>query len=120
MRPGSHLPVSITAGNTVKKERGTSRYRVFPWAERWTWIHAIPLLVLICFFILWWFSRPVNVEIKDGRIVAIHNVDMQLPLTNNSQIDVAILQASAASPIASVPQNLTGNGTEAHLGSMSN
>ena len=52
-------------------------------------------------------------EIKDGRIVAIYYVDMPLPL-NNSQIDVAIL-ASATSPIASVQQNLTGNGTEAHL-----
>ncbi|XP_022729222.1 uncharacterized protein LOC111284663 [Durio zibethinus] len=104
IRP-SHLPVSVPWGNDAKKERGGFQSRVFPLAERW--IHVIPVIVLLCFFILWWLSCPVNVEIKDGRIVAIHRVDMQLPLTN-SQIDVAIL-ASATSPIASVPQNLTGN-----------
>lgn len=53
-------------------------------------------------------------EIKDGRIVAVHFVDM----LNNSQIDVAILGlASATPPIASVPQNLTVNGTEEHVAS---
>ncbi|XVF05617.1 hypothetical protein REPUB_Repub05bG0188100 [Reevesia pubescens] len=114
IRPGSLLPVSIPAGNIAKKERGASRSRVllFPLAERW--IHAVPVIVLLSFFILWWLSRPVNVEIKDGRIVAIHHIDMPLPLTNAQNIDVAIL-ASATSPIASVPQNLTWNGTEAHL-----
>ncbi|KAG4137860.1 hypothetical protein ERO13_D07G098350v2 [Gossypium hirsutum] len=105
MRAGSHLPVSIPVGNAAKKERGgaASRSAMFPLAE--IWIHTIPLLVLLCFFILWWLSRPVNVEIKDGRIVAIHHVEMPLPLSD-SQIDVSLL-ASAASPVASVSQNLT-------------
>ncbi|MBA0757516.1 hypothetical protein Gotri_020613 [Gossypium trilobum] len=105
MRAGSHLPVSIPVGNAAKKERGggASRSAMFPLAE--IWIHTIPLLVLLCFFILWWLSRPVNVEIKDGRIVAIHLVEMPLPLSD-SQIDVSLL-ASAASPVASVSQNLT-------------
>ncbi|KAK6246965.1 hypothetical protein QUC31_018530 [Theobroma cacao] len=116
MRPG-HLPVSLPQGKVAKKERGASKSRVFPLAEKWT--HAIPVVVLLSFFILWWFSRPaVTVEIKDGRIVAIHPVEMPLPL-NTSQIELAIL-ASATSPIASVPQNLTGNGTEAHAVSESN
>ncbi|MBA0674498.1 hypothetical protein Goari_016092 [Gossypium aridum] len=105
MRAGSHLPVSIPVGNAAKKERGggASRSAMFPLAE--IWIRTIPLLVLLCFFILWWLSRPVNVEIKDGRIVAIHHVEMPLPLSD-SQIDVSLL-ASAASPVASVLQNLT-------------
>ncbi|MBA0548383.1 hypothetical protein Golob_019489 [Gossypium lobatum] len=105
MRAGSHLPVSIPVGNAAKKERGggASRSAMFPLAE--IWIRTIPLLVLLCFFILWWLSRPVNVEIKDGRIVAIHHVGMPLPLSD-SQIDVSLL-ASAASPVASVLQNLT-------------
>ncbi|MBA0821519.1 hypothetical protein Goarm_018372 [Gossypium armourianum] len=105
MRAGSHLPVSIPVGNAAKKERGggASRSAMFPLAE--IWIHTIPLLVLLCFFILWWLSRPVNVQIKDGRIVAIHHVEMPLPLSD-SQIDVSLL-ASAASPVASVSQNLT-------------
>ncbi|KAK8605104.1 hypothetical protein V6N13_082561 [Hibiscus sabdariffa] len=111
---GSHLPVSIPMGNGAKKERGASRSGLFPLAE--IWIHAIPVLVLLCFFILWWMSRPVNVEIKDGRIVDIHHVEMPLPISN-SQIDVSLL-ASTASPIASVPQNLTGNGTVIQESSM--
>ncbi|KAE8687252.1 Kinase superfamily protein [Hibiscus syriacus] len=86
MRAGIHLPVSIPVGNAAKKGRRASRSGVFPLAE--IWIHAIPLLVLLCFFILWWMSRPVNVEIKDGRIVAIHPVEMPLPLIN-SHIDVS-------------------------------
>ncbi|MBA0794806.1 hypothetical protein Gohar_019098 [Gossypium harknessii] len=46
---------------------------------------------------------------KDGKIVAIHHVDMPLPLT-----DVPIMPSdSTSSPIPSVPQILTGNETEA-------
>lgn len=76
--------------------------------------------VLITFesFVFGLKIKAVTVEIKDGRIVAIHPVEMPLPL-NTSQIELAIL-ASATSPIASVPQNLTGNGTEAHAVSESN
>ncbi|XVF46423.1 hypothetical protein PTKIN_Ptkin03bG0025400 [Pterospermum kingtungense] len=113
MRP-SHLPISVPAGNSgARRDKGASSKSrvVLPLGDKW--IHAIPVIVLLCFFILWCLSRPVNVEIKDGRIVAVHFVDTPLPV-NNSQIDVAIL-ASATPPIASVPQNLTVNGTEAHL-----
>lgn len=56
-------------------------------------------------FFLFLGLKAVNVEIKDGRIVAIHHVEMPLPLSD-SQIDVSLL-ASAASPVASVSQNLT-------------
>ncbi|MBA0730602.1 hypothetical protein Golax_023047 [Gossypium laxum] len=56
-------------------------------------------------FFLFLGLKAVNVEIKDGRIVAIHHVEMPLPLSD-SQIDVSLL-ASAASPVASVLQNLT-------------
>ncbi|PIN00710.1 hypothetical protein CDL12_26788 [Handroanthus impetiginosus] len=40
-------------------------------------IHLIPVIVLLCFFILWWFSYPVNVEIKNGRITAVERVMLQ-------------------------------------------
>ncbi|KAI3782394.1 hypothetical protein L2E82_12439 [Cichorium intybus] len=30
-------------------------------------IHLIPLVVMLCFFILWIFSSPVDLETKDGR-----------------------------------------------------
>ncbi|OMO91403.1 hypothetical protein COLO4_18399 [Corchorus olitorius] len=104
-------------GDVAKKERGASRSRLFPLAEGW--IHAVPVIVLLSFFFLWWMSHPVHVEIKDGKIVAIHEVEMPLPL-NHSEIEMTILASSATSPIASVPQNLTGNGTETNLVSKSN
>ncbi|XVF68640.1 hypothetical protein PTKIN_Ptkin11bG0017700 [Pterospermum kingtungense] len=111
MRSG-YIPVSVPAGNVAKKGRGASQSRVFRSAKGW--VHAIPVLILLCFFILWWLSScPENVEIKDEKIVAIHHLDAPLPVTS-SQIDVAIL-ASATSPTASAPESLTWNGTEAHL-----
>ncbi|KDP44146.1 hypothetical protein JCGZ_05613 [Jatropha curcas] len=77
-------------------------------------VHAIPALVLLCLFTLWWFSYPVNLEMKDGKIMAIHRVEMPEPVDNN-HVELAIL-ASARSPVASVPQNATAanNEMEAH------
>ncbi|KAH1115330.1 hypothetical protein J1N35_008708 [Gossypium stocksii] len=107
MRPGRRSMV-IPTGNAEEKNKGVSRFRMFPLPEKL--VHAIPLILFLCFFILWLLSRPaVNVEMKDGKIVAIHHVDMPLPLT-----DVTIMPSdSTSSPIPSVPQNLTGNETEA-------
>lgn len=46
------LPISDhDPRNIGKRETAQSRY-----AEKW--LHAIPLIVLLCFFILWWFSYP--------------------------------------------------------------
>ncbi|GLT71990.1 hypothetical protein SLA2020_439660 [Shorea laevis] len=73
------------------------------------WIHAIPLIVLICFLVLWWFSYPVNLVIKDSKITAIHEIEMPMSLNDTDDIDVAILAAAISSPIASVPLNLTSN-----------
>uniref|UniRef100_A0A6N2NDU8 Uncharacterized protein n=1 Tax=Salix viminalis TaxID=40686 RepID=A0A6N2NDU8_SALVM len=69
------------------------------------WIHAIPTAVLLCLFTLWWFSYPVNLEIKDGRIVGIHRADHDTPLTLDTRH--VTLAASATSPIAPVPEDLT-------------
>ncbi|KAJ7947745.1 putative Transmembrane protein [Quillaja saponaria] len=71
------------------------------------WIHAIPLIVLLCVFILWWFSYSVNLTIKDGSITALRQIEIPLPL-NKTHIDFTIL-AVAASPISSASQNLSSN-----------
>ncbi|XP_071719808.1 uncharacterized protein [Rutidosis leptorrhynchoides] len=34
-------------------------------------IHLIPLVVIFCFFILWCFSYPVELETKDGRTIFV-------------------------------------------------
>ncbi|KAF1898848.1 hypothetical protein Lal_00018968 [Lupinus albus] len=72
------------------------------------WIHVIPVLVLLCFFFLWWFSFPVHVDVKDGRITSIKPIGPPLP-PNDTRIDFTILAAAtASSPIPLFPQNLLG------------
>ncbi|KAL2328678.1 hypothetical protein Fmac_022105 [Flemingia macrophylla] len=70
-------------------------------------IHAIPAIVLLCLFTLWWFSFPVDVEVKDGRITAIRQTPTALP--SNPLIDLTILAVAASSPIPANPQNLPGD-----------
>ncbi|KAL3850736.1 hypothetical protein ACJIZ3_012618 [Penstemon smallii] len=41
-------------------------------------VHLIPVTLLLCLFTLWWFSYPVNLEIKDGRITSVQNIVTQL------------------------------------------
>ncbi|QHN98771.1 uncharacterized protein DS421_13g392350 [Arachis hypogaea] len=95
------------------------------------WIHAIPALVLLCLFTLWWFSfpvsiamqllaetdwlasQPVDVEINNGRITTIRQINMPLP--NDSRIDLTILAVSTASPIPSIPQNVSSGEDETNL-----
>ncbi|XP_020973472.1 uncharacterized protein LOC110269894 isoform X1 [Arachis ipaensis] len=78
------------------------------------WIHAIPALVLLCLFTLWWFSFPaVDVEINNGRITTIRQINMPLP--NDSRIDLTILAVSTASPIPSIPQNVSSGEDETNL-----
>ncbi|KAI6685723.1 hypothetical protein NL676_031636 [Syzygium grande] len=84
------LPISDhDPRNIGKRETAQSRY-----AEKW--LHAIPLIVLLCFFILWWFSYPVHLVIKDGSIAAIHRIEIPWEF-NETRIDLSLL-ASASSP----------------------
>ncbi|KAL7115653.1 hypothetical protein ACP275_04G195700 [Erythranthe tilingii] len=48
-------------------KRGVSRYRCSP--ERRA--HFIPVVVILCLFILWWFSHPVYLEMKNGRMIGV-------------------------------------------------
>ncbi|KAL4298320.1 hypothetical protein GQ457_12G029430 [Hibiscus cannabinus] len=106
MRPGRRSVPILPVGNREEKDQSVSRFRMFPLAHKW--VHAIPFIVFLCFFILWFLSRPaVNVEMKDGGFVAVQ------PLTNSQSTGVAVVLSNKSSPIASVPPNLTLNGTEA-------
>ncbi|KAK4440796.1 Serine/threonine-protein kinase PBL27 [Sesamum alatum] len=40
-------------------------------------VHFIPILVLVCLFILWWFSHPVKLEMKNGRLAAAYQIAVQ-------------------------------------------
>ncbi|KAK7856634.1 hypothetical protein CFP56_022675 [Quercus suber] len=82
-------------------------------AGKWV-LHAIPVIVLLCLVLLWWFSYHVKLVKEDGLVTAIHQIETTVPL-NDTHIDVTIL-AVATSPNTSVPLNLTSNNeTEAHL-----
>ncbi|KAK7341758.1 hypothetical protein VNO80_24697 [Phaseolus coccineus] len=95
---------------SVTGRRDTSRSRSPP-AEKC--IHLIPVMVLLCLFTLWWFSFPVNVEIKDGRITAIRQIHEPQP--NSTRIDLTVLAVAASSPIPeNNSQNLSGE-DEAYL-----
>lgn len=52
--------------------------------------------------------KAVNLEVKDGRIAAIHHVEMPLPL-NNNHVELAILASAtdATAPIEPVPEDLS-------------
>ncbi|XP_015582492.1 uncharacterized protein LOC8271707 [Ricinus communis] len=89
------LPVYFRSSNPIRKLASEKL------------VHAIPFAVLLCLFTLWWFSYPVNLVIKDGKIVAVHRVEMPQPL-NNNHVEFAIL-ASATAPVAAVPHNITVN-----------
>ncbi|KAK8601517.1 hypothetical protein V6N12_051347 [Hibiscus sabdariffa] len=105
MRPGRRSVSILPVGNREEKDQRVSRFRMFPLAHKW--VHAIPFIIFLCFFILWFLSRPVNVEMKDGGIVVVQ------PLTNSQSSGVAVVLSNTSLPVASAPPNLTLNGTQA-------
>ncbi|OIS97639.1 hypothetical protein A4A49_03986 [Nicotiana attenuata] len=82
------------------------------------WIHLIPLAVFLCLLILWWFSYPVMLEIRDGRIKEIHKIEVVPELLNETtNVDLTILAmttATASAPFTSnIPQKQEVNESEA-------
>ncbi|KAK4358784.1 hypothetical protein RND71_021013 [Anisodus tanguticus] len=74
------------------------------------WIHLIPIGILLSLFILWWFSYPVMLEIRDGRIKDIHKIiDEVVPLNESTAyVDLTILAMATATvsapPLTSITQ----------------
>ncbi|XP_057449087.1 uncharacterized protein LOC130740471 [Lotus japonicus] len=103
--PLYHLRRAATGKREIPRPRT-------PPAEKW--IHAIPVLVLLCLFTLWCISIRVDVEIKDGRITDIR--ESVIPVPNDNRIDITILAAAtASSPFPSIPLNLSGENEETYL-----
>ncbi|XP_018632026.3 uncharacterized protein [Nicotiana tomentosiformis] len=71
------------------------------------WIHLIPLAVFLCLLILWWFSYPVMLEIRDGRIKEIHKIEEDVPelLNETTNVDLTILAMATATASAPFTSN---------------
>ncbi|KAI3965047.1 hypothetical protein MKX01_013978 [Papaver californicum] len=84
---------SINGGS--KKETSTfcSRFSVSQ-----KWIHIIPLIIFISVLILYWFSHPVDVQLTDGRIVTIRQLQVPEQLKNNTNGNQTTLSSSATVP----------------------
>ncbi|KAM7280567.1 hypothetical protein ACFE04_007701 [Oxalis oulophora] len=57
------------------------------------WVHAMPVFILLCFFILWWFSYPVELEIDNGRIAAVHRLEHMIHPQSLRQTHVELAAA---------------------------
>ncbi|CAH8251520.1 unnamed protein product [Arabidopsis lyrata] len=104
-RSFSQLPIS---SSHIGRKTQNSRRGIFPVSEYW--IHAIPVIVFLCFFTLWIFSHSVSV-MNDGEIMSIHRLEKSMAVRNESHVSLAILASSAVSPasglVVSTNQNLT-------------
>ncbi|GAA0175367.1 hypothetical protein LIER_28554 [Lithospermum erythrorhizon] len=95
----SHGDLPLYHHSSNKKEASGSKLSV----EKW--VHIIPLIVLLCIFVLWWFSYTVDIEIKGGRVSVIRQ--MEIPRTlNETRFDFAIL-ATAFPPYSSFSHSQT-------------
>ncbi|CAA7026267.1 unnamed protein product [Microthlaspi erraticum] len=109
-RSFSQLPISSSHGG---RRMANTRRGIFPVSEYW--IHAIPVIVFLCFFTLWIFSHSVSIDMNDGEIMSVHRLEKSMAVRNESHVSLAILASSAVSPV-SANQNLTAlhNATESH------
>ncbi|CAI9105240.1 OLC1v1004123C1 [Oldenlandia corymbosa var. corymbosa] len=64
------------------------------------WVHLIPIIVMFCFFVLWFFSYTVDLEVKDGRIAEFPKIDKPISLSE-TRVDIALL-AVASPPYPSI------------------
>ncbi|CAN8311583.1 unnamed protein product [Cochlearia groenlandica] len=109
-RSFSQLPISLSHSS---RRMINSRRGIFPVSEYW--IHAIPVIVFLCFFTLWFFSHSVSLDMNDGEIMSVHHLEKSIAMRNESRVSLAILASSAVSPF-SANQNLTAhhNATQTH------
>ncbi|KMT05416.1 hypothetical protein BVRB_7g175430 [Beta vulgaris subsp. vulgaris] len=102
------LPSALLNNNSIINRSIGFRVRRFigSSSSRHNWslvLHGFPLLVLLCFFLLWWFSSPVNLAIKDGRIIQSFSVQKAVSL-NDTEFNLSrmTILAVAASPNSNI------------------
>uniref|UniRef100_A0A7N0UA49 Uncharacterized protein n=1 Tax=Kalanchoe fedtschenkoi TaxID=63787 RepID=A0A7N0UA49_KALFE len=82
----------------LKKERSQS-------VKPEGWIHCIPVMLMLCFFVLWMFSRPVNLVTKNE--ANIEGVQQNETMTDT--LDYPLVDFSTTDPVftsqAPAPQN---------------
>ncbi|CAN7036152.1 unnamed protein product [Brassica rapa subsp. trilocularis] len=90
-----------------------TRRGVFPVSEYW--IHAIPVIIFLCFFTLWFFSHSVRLDEDSGEIMSVRLLEKSMAVRNESHVSLAVLASSAVSPV-SVNQTLIAhhNATQSH------
>ncbi|GAB4860232.1 hypothetical protein Ancab_011711 [Ancistrocladus abbreviatus] len=104
--PRRRMMLDHTAEFTCFNHCPSPHRRLLPWYRSpEKLVHVIPLIVLLCCFILWWFSYQVTLEMKDGQITEIKRLETLPETLNKTRFDLAIL-ASANPPNPSVPQIL--------------
>ncbi|XP_076940303.1 uncharacterized protein LOC143609434 [Bidens hawaiensis] len=84
---GGDLPIFNPASAAGRRESSTSSEVTYKL------IHLIPLVVMACFFILWCFSSPVDMETKDGRTIFVPRAkNKKSPQTSEStDLDLTVL-----------------------------
>ncbi|RID52290.1 hypothetical protein BRARA_H02898 [Brassica rapa] len=109
-RSFSQLPISSSHGG---RRMMNTRRGVFPVSEYW--IHAIPVIIFLCFFTLWFFSHSVRLDEDSGEIMSVRLLEKSMAVRNESHVSLAVLASSAVSPV-SVNQTLIAhhNATQSH------
>ncbi|XP_021716306.1 uncharacterized protein LOC110684198 [Chenopodium quinoa] len=55
-----------------------------------SWVlHSIPVIIILCFFLLWWFSNPVNLAIRDGRFMQEHSSTVRPFSLNDTDLNLS-------------------------------
>ncbi|EXC33205.1 hypothetical protein L484_011182 [Morus notabilis] len=68
---------------------------------------AFPFVFLLCLFTLWWSYFPVILEMKQGVVVAINQIDSS-PF-NSTHMEIDVVRVATISPVTTVDtQNFTG------------
>ncbi|CAN0874929.1 hypothetical protein LINGRAHAP2_LOCUS10535 [Linum grandiflorum] len=95
--------------NVPDEDLNQHRQRIASSYSSYCSIHLIPLLVLFCLFLLWWFSRGVSLEIsleiKDGEKAGIHPIDFEEIRFKGNMVELAVWEIAA--PQGSLPSNIT-------------
>ncbi|CAH8357899.1 unnamed protein product [Eruca vesicaria subsp. sativa] len=109
-RSFSQLPITSSHGG---RRMMNTRRGVFPVSEYW--IHAIPVIIFLCFFTLWFFSHSVSLNEESGEIMSVRLLEKSMAVRNESHVSLAVLASSAVSP-ATANHTLTihHNATQSH------